>query len=80
MAGNVYMSITFSSVPKDLADQIRAAAEQLAGNVDFSVDYGDPIGDAVSEPTPIAEEAAEAVAAPTDQTPADDLPEAPPAS
>lgn len=42
---NTYMSLTFGNVPRDKAEKIRAAAEEAAGDIDFSVSYGPPIGE-----------------------------------
>ncbi|MFL6416791.1 MAG: hypothetical protein ACJ74Y_14100 [Bryobacteraceae bacterium] len=47
-SGNIYMTLTFSNVPRDKAVQIRNAAERIAGDINFSVDYGEPIGTDVS--------------------------------
>jgi hypothetical protein len=55
----VYMSLTFGNISRKAAEDIRQAAEDLAGDVDFSVDFGAPIGN--DDPTPVADETAAAL-------------------
>lgn len=79
MADNVYFSISFGSIPRDQAEQIRESAEQITGDASFSVSFGEAIGE--NDPTPIGDEAAAAVgtdaqltdtvAPDAEQTPAD---------
>lgn len=52
----VYMSLSFGNISRETAEAVRAAAEQAAGDTDFSVDYGTPIG--ADDVTPVADEVA----------------------
>ena len=72
MADNVYVSITFGNIPRDKADEIVQNVEELAEGYDISVDWGSPIG--ADDPTPIADEAADAVNPDTPSTPLSDAP------
>lgn len=64
---NVYVSLTFGNIPRAIANEIVADAEEHAQGYDFSVDWGAPIG--ADDPTPVADEAADAVNPETPSTP-----------
>lgn len=64
---NVYVSITFGNIPRSIANEIIADAEERAQGYDLSVDWGSPIG--ADDPTPVADEAADAVNPETPSTP-----------
>lgn len=72
MPDNVYVSITFGNIPRPVAEEIVEKAEELGKDYDVSVDYGSPIGS--DDPTPIADEAADAVDPSTPSTPLSDTP------
>lgn len=69
---NVYVSITFGNIPRLKAEEIVEKAQEIAGDHDVSVDYGSPIGS--DDPTPIADEAADAVDPSTPTAPVSDTP------
>jgi hypothetical protein len=63
---NVYLSVSFSNTPRATAEAVVKAIEEIVGDNDFSVDYGDPIGDpapvsSATESTPVGDAAAAAV-------------------
>jgi hypothetical protein len=55
---NVYLSISFPNIPRDKAEEIVQNVEELTGDHDVSFDWSDPIGE--NDPTPVADQAAEA--------------------
>ena|SRR5690349_13781964 len=61
VSDNVYYSISFPSIPRQMAENIREAAEDIIGdeNISFGVSFGPAIS--VDDPTPIGDEAADAV-------------------
>lgn len=61
MSDNVYYSISFPSIPRQMAENIREAAEDIIGdqNISFGVSFGPAIS--VDDPTPIGDEAAAAI-------------------
>lgn len=59
MADHVYLSVTFGNIEREKAEKIVQDIEEMAGDTDFSVDWSDPIGE--DAPTPVADQAADAV-------------------